>query len=147
MPLIVLPKSCSCRCGPCPPPPSLVWVVCFLSFFLFEVDILWPRWVANNIPEDRTLGQGPIALRGGRGLPRPGALPTTIVGTGERTVWLAQQLSDLHEIVGQASTNPPGGPTDPARTLKSDVVSELEAISRAKKDWARDGPSGHQPPA
>ena len=78
VPLIVLPKSCSCRCGPCPPPPSLVWVVCFLSFFLFEVDILWPRWVANNIPEDRTLGQGPIALRGGRGLPRPGALPTTI---------------------------------------------------------------------
>ena len=33
MPLIVLPKSCSCRCGPCPPPPSLVWVACFLSFF------------------------------------------------------------------------------------------------------------------
>jgi len=25
VPLIVLPKSCSCRCGPCPPPPSLVW--------------------------------------------------------------------------------------------------------------------------
>ena len=33
VPLIVLPKSCSCRCGPCPPPLSLVWVVCFLSFF------------------------------------------------------------------------------------------------------------------
>ena len=66
-----------------------------------------------------------------------------------RTVWLAQQLSDLHEIVGhywnriEASTNPPGGPTDPARMLKSDVVSELEAISRAAKwDWAF-----HQPPA
>ena len=34
VPLIVLPKSCSCRWGPCPPPLSLVWVVCFLSFFL-----------------------------------------------------------------------------------------------------------------
>ena len=34
VPLIVLPKSCSCRCGPCPPPLSLVWVVSFLSFFL-----------------------------------------------------------------------------------------------------------------
>ena len=33
MPLIVLPKSCSCRCGPCPPPPFLVCFVCFLSFF------------------------------------------------------------------------------------------------------------------
>ena len=31
--LIVLPKSCSCRWGPCPPPPSLVWV-CLFSFFL-----------------------------------------------------------------------------------------------------------------
>ena len=31
VPLIVLPKSCSCRWGPCPPPLSLVWV-CFLSF-------------------------------------------------------------------------------------------------------------------
>ena len=34
VPLIVLPKSCSCRCGPCPPPLSLVWVVCLLSFFV-----------------------------------------------------------------------------------------------------------------
>ena len=32
VPLIVLPKSCSCRWGPCPPPLSLVWVVCLLSF-------------------------------------------------------------------------------------------------------------------
>ena len=32
-PPIVLPKSCSCRWGPCPPPPSLVWV-CLFSFFL-----------------------------------------------------------------------------------------------------------------
>ena len=51
-------------------------------------------------------------------------------------------MSDLHEIVGhwnqyEASANPSGGATDPARTLKSDVVSELEAISRAAKwDWA-----------
>ena len=29
---MALPKSCSCRCGPCPPPPSLVWVRLF-SFF------------------------------------------------------------------------------------------------------------------
>merc|ERR1712086_550012 len=30
VPLIILPKSCSCRCGPCPPPLSLVWsVFCF----------------------------------------------------------------------------------------------------------------------
>ena len=36
MPLIVLPKSCSCRCGPCPPPPSLVWV-CLSSFFLLDL--------------------------------------------------------------------------------------------------------------
>ena len=34
VPLIVLPKSCSCRWGPCPPPPSLVWGVCFLSFLV-----------------------------------------------------------------------------------------------------------------
>jgi len=33
VPLIVLPQSCSCRCGPCPPPPSLIWV-CLFSFFL-----------------------------------------------------------------------------------------------------------------
>ena len=33
MPLIALPKSCSCRWGPCPPHPSLVWV-CLFSFFL-----------------------------------------------------------------------------------------------------------------
>ena len=33
VPLIVLPKSCSCRLGPCPPPPSLVWA-CLSSFFL-----------------------------------------------------------------------------------------------------------------
>ena len=31
VPLIVLPKSCSCRWGPCPPPPSLVW------FFVFSL--------------------------------------------------------------------------------------------------------------
>ena len=37
MPLIVLPKSCSRRWGPCPPPPSLVWADCFLSFFLSEI--------------------------------------------------------------------------------------------------------------
>ena len=36
VPLIVLPKSCSCRCGPCPPPPSLVWV-CLSSFFLLDL--------------------------------------------------------------------------------------------------------------
>ena len=61
-----------------------------------------------------------------------------------RTQWLAEQLSDLHENdCGalepgyEASVNPSGGATDPARTLKSDVVSELEAISRgAKWDWA-----------
>ena len=35
MPLIVLPKSCSCRWGPCPPPiPRLGCVFCFfLSFY------------------------------------------------------------------------------------------------------------------
>ena len=33
VPLIVLPKSCSCRCGPCPPPLSLVWAG-FISSFL-----------------------------------------------------------------------------------------------------------------
>ena len=41
VPLIVLPKSCSCRWGPCPPPPSLVWVS-FLSFFrraIFDEDV------------------------------------------------------------------------------------------------------------
>ena len=44
--------------------------------------------------------------------------------------------------------NPPEGPTDPARTLKSDVVSELEAISRGQMGLGVcDGPSGHQPPA
>ena len=42
MPLIVLPKSCSCRCGPCPPPPTDSFV-CFLSFFLsLPSHVCWP---------------------------------------------------------------------------------------------------------
>ena len=43
VPRIVLPKSCSCKCGPCPPPPSLVWVVCFLSFFFRAGERKWLR--------------------------------------------------------------------------------------------------------
>ena len=31
--IFLLGHDFSCRCGPCPPPPSLVWIVCFLSFF------------------------------------------------------------------------------------------------------------------
>ena len=108
-------------------------------FCATEMDGTYSAWrTRNDIPEDRSLGQGPIALGGGetfhvRELFRQQSL---------RTQWLAEQLTDLHETVGywnlhEANANPPGGATDPARTLKSDVVSELEAVSRtAKWNWA-----------
>ena len=92
----------------------------------------------NGIPEDRSLGQGPIALEGGGTF----AVRDLFEQHAHRTQWLAEQLSDLHEVVErwnryEASANSSGGATEPARTLKSDVVSELEAISRgAKWDWA-----------
>ena len=41
VPLIVLPKSCLCRCGPCPPYLSLVWGVCFLSFWHRDVRFIY----------------------------------------------------------------------------------------------------------
>ena len=108
-------------------------------FCATEMDGTYSAWrTRNDIPEDRSLGEGPIALGGGetfnvRELFRQQSL---------RTQWLAEQLTDLHETVGywnlhETNVNPPGGATDPARTLKSDVVSELEAVSRtAKWNWA-----------
>ena len=70
MPLIVLPKSCSCRCGPCPPPLSLVWVVCFLSFFYDKgadwrglahtpahTELEFTPWFSSHKSEGRSTGE------------------------------------------------------------------------------------------
>ena len=100
-----------------------------------QSDGTYSAWrTRNGIPEDRSLGQGPIALEGGGTF----AVRDLFEQQAHRTQWLAEQLSDLHEVVErwnryEASANPSGGVTEPARTLKSDVVSELEAISRGAK--------------
>ena len=108
-------------------------------FCATEMDGTYSAWrTRNDIPEDRSLGQGPIALGGGETF----HVRELFQQQSLRTQWLAEQLGDLHETVRywnlhEANVNPPGGATDPARTLKSDVVSELEAVSRtAKWNWA-----------
>ena len=95
----------------------------------FEMDGTYSAW---------KLSQGPIALRGGtfpvRELFRQQA---------ERTNWLAEQLGDLCTRRWGTGTGARRARTRGdrltrlVRCLKSDVVSELEAVSRAAKwDWA-----------
>ena len=48
VPLIVLPKSCSCRWGPCPPPLSLVFRL--FSFFLSDRPRVGERGLAHHTP-------------------------------------------------------------------------------------------------
>ena len=58
-----------------------------------------------------------------------------------RTKWLANHLPDMLELETYWKKME-GGSTEPARTLKSDILAEWEAISRtAKVHWAEAGGS------
>jgi len=65
-------------------------------FCATEMDGTYSAWrTRNGIPEDRSLGRGPIALEGGGTF----AVRDLFEQQAHRTQWLAEQLSDLHEIV------------------------------------------------
>ena len=82
-------------------------------FCATEMDGTYSAWrTRNNIPEGRSLQQGPIALRGGETFP----VRELFRQQSLRTQWLAGQLSDLHETVEywslhEANANPFGGTT------------------------------------
>ena len=110
---------------------------------LLDMDGTYGGWRhLNQVPAHVRLGniddEGPyIKLQDGSTFPCRGYFSQQ----PSRTKWLANHLPDMLELETYWKQME-GGSTEPARTLKSDILAEWEAISRtAKVHWAEAG--GH----
>ena len=114
-------------------------------FCTVEMDGSYGGWRAeHNIPPDASLGDeggdGPYVQLPDGSPPFP--VRRYFKQQPERTAWLADQLPAMLELVTYWKRAQGNGGDHPERTLKSDVLSEWEAISRtAKVRWAEE--NGH----
>ena len=157
MPLIVLPKSCSCRWRPCPPAPShpfLVWVLASagVAFYVFFVllqtlsrhntdSAQWHSPFTYDVQNDQIAPSGSV-LRGRR-TTRTSTPLAPLSSPTDPTCW--RQADYQNERTPLAPLSSPIRPAGGRRTTRTSTpLAPLSSLRYVEATIAP--PSGYKPP-